>query len=204
MARIEFDQPEPQELRRRLESEPMLENLGALLEARAREHPDRCAWFFVEGGQEYTFGEVGVNVNRAANALRAVGVEKGSHIAVMSPNCGVFLIAWLAIARIGAVIVPVNTRYTSRELKYIIDDGDVDYLIIWCDLLHVFEGIRGTVIGLSGEAVMVVGNYCDNYPHLDDMIARASPNFDPAERVHLDDLVSIQYTSGTSGFSIVV
>ncbi|MGQ0485704.1 MAG: AMP-binding protein, partial [Hyphomicrobiales bacterium] len=117
-----FEQTEPEVLRQRIEAKSLAENMCSLLDARADQFPQRRAWYFFERGEDLAYRDVRDNVNRAADALRKLGVRKGSHVAVMSPNCGAFLTAWLAIARLGAVIVPINTRYTPREVKYVVED----------------------------------------------------------------------------------
>lgn len=197
----EFGTASPEAIRRRIESEPLPANMCALLDARADQFPDRRAWYFFERDEDFTYRQVRENVNRAANALRSLGVRKGTHVAVMSPNCGAYLTAWLAIARLGAVIVPINTRYTPREVKYVLEDGDVDALLIWHELLPALEGIDERPARLPIERVVVIGASLDGYPSSwDKIMAPASTSFEATEAVDIDDLANIQYTSGTSGF----
>jgi crotonobetaine/carnitine-CoA ligase len=192
---------EPEALRRRLAAEPLPDNMCALLDARAAEHPDRRAWLFFERDEDLTYLEVLENVGRAANALSALGVRKGSHVAVMSLNCSAYLIAWLAIARLGAVIVPINTRYTPREVKYVLDDGDIDYMIIWHELTAALDGIDQWPPRLRDERVIVIGaTPAEGRHRWETILESASTTFEPRECVGLDDIVNIQYTSGTSGF----
>lgn len=191
----------PAALRHEIEAQPLAANMAGLLDSCVERHPDKRAWFFFERGEDYTYREARDNVNRAANVLRALGVRKGTHVAVMSPNCGAFLTAWLAIARLGAVIVPINTRYTSREVAYVLDDGDVELLIIWHELLGAFEGIEPRPERLPNDRVIVIGKQLGSYPNCwEALTAAASACFVPDQPVGLDDLVNIQYTSGTSGF----
>ena len=64
------------------------------------------------------------------NALLALGVTPGAHVAVMLPNVPAYAITWLALARLGAVMVPVNMQYKSRELEYVLRDSDATFLVI--------------------------------------------------------------------------
>ena len=111
------------EIRRRLEAEALPRNVGALLDDASQAVSDRTALHFIDTGEKLTYRELRVAVNRLANGLMSAGVRKGTHVAVMLPNTPEWPITWLAIARLGAVAVPVNTRYTARELHYALERG---------------------------------------------------------------------------------
>lgn len=78
--------PPADERRRRIEAEPLPANLGALLDAAARDAPDRTVLEFFEDGTRCTFAELRAAVNRPADGLAGVGVGRGMHVAVMLPN----------------------------------------------------------------------------------------------------------------------
>ena len=129
------------EIRRRLEAEALPRNVGALLDDAAEAVPDRTVLHFIDTGETFTYRDLRAAVNRLANGLIAAGVRTGTHVAVMLPNSPEWPITWLAIARIGAVAVPVNTRYTARELHYALDDGAADYLVIHESFLAILAGV---------------------------------------------------------------
>jgi len=141
---------------RRLEIEKtaLPPNLGAFLDNLVEEVPDSVALHLIESGEALTYAELRARVNQVANGLRHLGVRKGAHIGVMLPNIKEFPIAWLAIAKVGAVMVPINIRYTSRELHYVLDDSEADYLIILADLLPLFEEVANTLPRLPRNNVM--------------------------------------------------
>lgn len=72
---------------------------------------------------------------RLARGLLARGIGKGSRVAVLMPNGPDWVVAWLAAARIGAVVVPINTFYKPRELGWILQHSDVEVLLCWARLL---------------------------------------------------------------------
>ena len=123
----------PEERRQVIEADPLPANVGALLDEAAAEVADKPAWNFFEAGIVTTYSELAAEVNRTANALRAWGVTRGTHIAAMLPNIPAMPTIWLAVAKLGAVMAPVNVRYTGRELRYIVNDSEAEFLILHAD-----------------------------------------------------------------------
>ena len=177
--------------------------LGALLKQTAARYPDRVAWRFIEREESVTFAELLRYVNAAARGLRSLGVDKGDHGAVMSTNRLAFLGAWLALARLGAVLVAVNTRYTPREVEYLVRDSEAAYLFVEARFLPVVEATTRWPDLSSRGRVIVIGEPGHPTRVGHDWQALLGPGgfaarFD--EDVGPDDLVNIQYTSGTTGF----
>ena len=79
--------------------------------------------YFIDSGETASYRDVQAMVNRVACGLHRLGVRKGTRVAMMVPNIAPFPVTWLAIGRLGAVMVPVNISYTGRELDYIVNDG---------------------------------------------------------------------------------
>lgn len=194
-----FEAIEPEELRRRSEAEPLPPTLGALLDRTVERFGDRLALNFFDDGQALTWRELRASVDRAADALRSVGIRKGTHVAALLPNVIEFPILWLALARLGAVLVPVNIGYTAREVKYVLEDSDAEYLVLHDELLPAFESLDTKPV--PAGRVIVVGQRMQGYAHhWASLVAAAQPAFKPDQPVGPDDLMNIQYTSGTTGF----
>ena len=113
------------ERRRRIEAEPLPANIGALIDAAADEAGDALLWDFFESGETITYSEMRRTVNGLATRLVALGITKGTHIGVMLPNIAALPLTWLAIGRIGAVMVPINVSYRERELAHVVSSADV-------------------------------------------------------------------------------
>lgn len=186
--------------RRAVEAEPLPETLPALLDQAASRHPDRTIWNFFERNESYSYRQAQERVARAANALRALGVRKGSHVGIMSPNVGAFPITWLALGRLGAVAVALNTRYTPREVDYVLRDSDADFFIVHESLRSIYEAIPDKPPRIAKDRIVVIEGAGSGYKVWDDLVSAASPDFTPQEPVGCDDVLNIQYTSGTSGF----
>ena len=187
--------------RAKIEGEALHPNLGALVAEAAARHPERTLWVSIDGqGPDITYGAFEAAANRCANALRAFGVVKGTHVGVMLPNVAPFLITWVALARLGAVMVPINIGYTPSELHYTLQNGDVEALIIDPERVAALTGIADRATVIADDRVIVCG--APPAPFVHDWFAMtdgASPIFDAAEDVGPDDLATIQYTSGTTG-----
>ena len=186
-------------LRARLESEPLPRNYGAHLEAIAAEHGDNLAWITIDGeGPELTYCEIDAMASKAANAFRALGARKGHHVGVMLPNGVGFLTAWLGLAKVGAVLVPINPKLTPHELEHVIADGDVTFLLAASDSLEVLNSTSiGSEIITSGK--IAISGAVGDASSWEAMLADASSSFVEQEVVSLDDPISILYTSGSTG-----
>jgi len=192
----------PAERCRQIESEPLpATNYHVLAEA-AAEAPDGIAWNFFDAGIKASYREVRDDVNRLASALHGIGIRKGDHVAVMIPNIPAFPTTWLALGRIGAVMVPVNVRYRAHDLDYVINDAHVRWMVVHRDCLTAVEAMAHRPVALTDTHMVVVDGQDATSPHHDysALLAGGDPGFEPPQAVGAQDLMNIQYTSGTTGF----
>jgi acyl-coenzyme A synthetase/AMP-(fatty) acid ligase len=193
--------PSLEERRRRIESGSLPPNIGALLDEATTAAELSVAWHFFESGERATYGEVRRAVSRLANGLHRRGVRKGTKVAVMLPNVAAMPTTWLALARLGAIMVPVNIAYTPRELDYVVTDSDATYLVIHEECLAALDGLAQLPGEVTADAVFVVGSSQSGRFQSWHDIGRDQPETLTLEvTVDLDDLMNIQYTSGTTGF----
>ncbi|MEZ5502345.1 MAG: class I adenylate-forming enzyme family protein [Halioglobus sp.] len=87
-------------------------------------------------GRRLTYGEAATQSALLARGMLACGMTKGTRIGLLMPNSPDFVVAWLAAARIGAVIIPINTFYKPRELAFVLHHADVQVLLTADQLLH--------------------------------------------------------------------
>ena len=191
----------PAERCRRIEAEPLPATDYHVLAEAAAEVPDTVAWNFFDAGVKATYRQVRDDVNRLAGALHETGVRRGDHVAVMIPNVPAFPTTWLALGRIGAVMVPVNVRYRSHDLDYVINDARVTWMVVHGECLPIVEAMAHRPEGLTDARIIVVEGSGDGAHHdYDTLLADGDPDFEPVEPVGPQDLMNIQYTSGTTGF----
>ncbi|MEN8210696.1 MAG: class I adenylate-forming enzyme family protein [Thermodesulfobacteriota bacterium] len=173
-------------------------NIGILLEKSAGKYGDKKAIHFDHEDTFFTYKKLNARVNQYANVFTSKGIRQKNNVAVMLPNCPEFPVVWLALAKIGAVMVPLNVRYQSAELVYTLNDSNALAIVIDSEYAPVFEEARKKTPGI--KTVFTVGQ-----EKLDDSLAlsrladEASPSFNASE-LTLDDMINIQYTSGTTGF----
>ncbi|AGW41177.1 long-chain-fatty-acid-CoA ligase [Leifsonia xyli subsp. cynodontis DSM 46306] len=82
-------------------------------------------------GATTTYAELGGQIARAAEGLRARGVRKGDRVALVLPNCPQHVVAFYAVLRLGAVVVEHNPLYTARELRHQFEDHGANVAIVW-------------------------------------------------------------------------
>lgn len=106
-------------------------NLAHNLQATAGSHPHRVA--LRQGDVLFTYAQLNGEVARAAAWLADKGVRPGDRVAIMIPNVYAFPIFYYAILRSGAIVVPMNPLYKSREIEYYLGDSGAKLAIIWSE-----------------------------------------------------------------------
>ncbi|GAA2520964.1 long-chain acyl-CoA synthetase [Rarobacter incanus] len=105
------------------------ESVLAAFERAIRANPQRTALYFM--GAKTTYYDLGVQVLRAANALRSLGVTAGDRVAIALPNCPAHVVAFLATLRLGAVVVEHNPLYSAAELERQLNSSGSSVVIAW-------------------------------------------------------------------------
>jgi O-succinylbenzoate-CoA ligase len=177
-----------------------MQNIGTFLTRRAALSPALEATVEpMAGGRRLTFRELNARANRVANALRLLGVKKGDRVGLLLMNGAEFVETFFAVAKIGAVNVPLNFRLVGDELEFIVKDAGATVLISSAELAPLVADLQGRGdrtdiahwVQVGGEAPSFSASY-------DSWIANASP-LEPVAVGGDDDLVFIMYTSGTTG-----
>ncbi len=115
-------------------------NLGQLLEEKAKKHPKRNA--IVYEGKAIRFEELNKTVNRLANGLKSLGIEKGDRVAIMLPNIPEFVYTFLACQKLGSVAVPFNTMYKGGEIFYILKDCGAKAILTLKNIVPLINEIK--------------------------------------------------------------
>src|SRR5262245_11494166 len=115
-------------------------HLAEMVRVHARLQPDKLA--ARDSSRSLTFREWDRRANQLANALVAIGLQRGDRVAILAYNCLEWMEIYIGLAKAGLVAVPVNFRLTSPEIRYIVEDADARALIVQHELLGSVEGIR--------------------------------------------------------------
>lgn len=174
--------------------------VGQLVSMRARTHASTTAVDIFERGERATYSELDRGSNLYAHALRAFGVRKRDRVGVMLPNRIEWPTVWFALAKLGAVMVPINMHYTPREVENIISDTQAKFAIVDESAWPVFGAMDPWPQELAKERVILVGQPSGGTAITLHQLFKSVDDSPVDEDVRPEDLLTIQYTSGTTGF----
>ena len=103
--------------------------------------PDREA--IVHGSTRLTYKELDARSNKAANALKKLGIKKGSHVGIYAFNCVEWLEIMLGAYKLCAIPININYRYVEEELKYLIENADMEAIFYHKQFSRKLENIKG-------------------------------------------------------------
>jgi fatty-acyl-CoA synthase len=198
--------------------------VGGLLDLVHERRPDDEALVYPDRGLRYTYAQFREVVEDCARALMALGIEKGDHVAVWGQNVPEWVTLQFATGKVGAVLVTINPAYKSHELKYVLDQsdaaalfltegvGDADFLQILQDAVPELAGADDgglsigelpflqSVVLMGAEPpaelpVMSFGEFLKGGEDISDEDLR-----ERQDALDAEDVINMQYTSGTTGF----
>ncbi|MHB1126689.1 MAG: long-chain-fatty-acid--CoA ligase [Bacillota bacterium] len=168
---------------------------GELTAKNARKFGDREALVFND--KRYTWKHLDERVNRLANALANLGVQKNEKVAFLFFNCNEIVECYFSVAKTGAVSVPVNFRLAPREMEYILNNSDAVVLILDQRFLPAIQQIREG-LPLVRHFIVLGEDIPEGMLRYDQLLAENSP-IRPEIIVDNEDNALIMYTSGTTG-----
>ena len=180
---------------------PMQTNIGSLLTKRTLMNPTNEALYDVAQGQRFTYAELNDLTNQVANGLLAKGVKPGDRVALLLMNSTEFVTAFFAIAKIGAVIVPLNWRLVPDELEFILKDSGTTVLIAGAEFAPAVVELQSRGNKTDIREWIHVGPADAKPPFATDFatIHAGQPSVEPPVGASNDDMLYIMYTSGTTG-----
>jgi len=193
--------------------------LGDLLLRAAVRHPEREALVFPD--TRLTYRALWDRAVFRARSLHALGIDRGDHVGILMPNCPEYIEALLGIVLCGAVAVPINARFKSPELAYLVENADLKGLIT-SDLISEYADfaalLQDALPGLAGSAqpeslqlaeapllrfIVMLGDERPGFVS-QPVFERAADRIDPQhidilrQRVRVRDACIMMYTSGTT------
>lgn len=196
--------------------------IGEALDATVAAYPQREALVVCHQNLRYTWAELAAEVLVVARALLMLGLKPGERLGIWAPNCAQWCIAQLASAKVGAILVNINPAYRSSELEYVLKQAGCAWLVC-ADAFKTsnYHAMLGELLPQLGEhppghlhserlpllrgVISLAPQAPAGFLRWDDLGSMAQ-GIGPEEvaqrqaRIHWDDPINIQYTSGTTGF----
>ena len=196
--------------------------IGQMLDQVAERYPNREAVAYIDRLYRRTWREFRDECDIAARGLLSIGIGKGDHVAIWATNVPEWLITLFATAKIGAVLVTVNTNYKKYELEYLLRQSDAKALVLidgfkgndYVEILNaVCPNLKNSTPGNLQEtelpclkSVLYVGKRSVPGSYRFEELFRLGKNYDEQSyrrvesSLNAQDVINMQYTSGTTGF----
>ncbi len=171
-------------------------NLGQILKVNAKKFPAAVA--LKDSKRTLTYPELNRRVNKLSHSLLSLGLTKGDKVSVLLPNSIEIVEAYLAAAKTGLVIVPINIRLIDKDVDYIINNSDTKACIIQDEFTGTINAIRSNLKNIVSDRYIVVGKEKERYTEYERFI-REAPDQEPSVEVLPEDTWILLYTSGTTG-----
>ncbi len=169
-------------------------NLGEIFRVNAVKYPQNIA--FCDQDRSFTFPQSNQRINQLAHAMLAMGLQKGDTVSCFLENCIEICELYIACAKIGIVINPINFRLVAPEVEYIADNADAKAIFVHDEFVPVIEQIRDKLTKIQNY--IVVGSDQDGYREYEGLLA-AQTKDEPQSSVKPADPWILLYTSGTTG-----
>ena len=160
-------------------------------------------------GRHYSYGELRRRVHRLAGALRKAGIRPGDRVAYLAPNLPVLLEAHFGVPLAGAILVAINIRLSSAEIAYILDHSEAKLLVVDAELGSLVEPLaarleftkkfviaRDSASDSAGEPQQELTLQGEDY---EDFLTGGEDQFEDLRLEDENDVISVNYTSGTTG-----
>jgi acyl-CoA synthetase (AMP-forming)/AMP-acid ligase II len=157
--------------------------------------PDKTAIVFED--KRYTFSQLNERVNRLANGLLKLGIKKGDRVAFLQVNCNQCVETYFAVAKTGAIYLPLNFRAKGNELSYMLNTAEAAALIAGERYIPLIDSIRPEL--KSVQHIISIEKKHDGMLYYEDLIS-SSPDDEVVTEIDDDDITILMYTAGTTGF----
>ncbi len=171
--------------------------LGEILRRHARVRGDRIA--YVVGSDRVTYRAFHARSNQLARALARLGVRRGDRVAVIATNRAEYPVINFAALKLGAIVVPVNARFTAAEVAYLVSHAEAETFFVAGEFAALVGDLRatGALPAVRRVIAIVAGDAWDG-PRLE-ALADAESSDDVAVAIDEHDPHVMLYTSGTTG-----
>src|SRR5210317_142582 len=147
-------------------------NLGQNLKVNAKKFPNTVA--LKDRSRTFTYPQANRRVNKLAHSLLSMGLSKGDKVAVLLENSIEIAEVYLATAKTGIVIVPINFRLVSSEVEYIAENSDAKAFIVHDEFTSTVDPIKAHLKNITADNYIVVGQTIEGYRPYEAFIENSS------------------------------
>jgi len=164
------------------------------VERHARLYPEKIAMVFED--RQCNYFTLQERVYRLANGLIRLGLKEGDRVAVLAENCFEFLEIYLGVAKAGGVVAPLNFRLLPKDIAYLINYVETEFLILGANYVDMINSIRGEIKKV--ERFITVEGSGAGMINYDQLLAESSTT-NPGVKRDMEDLFCLIFTGGTTG-----
>ncbi|MFL1994753.1 AMP-binding protein [Lysinibacillus irui] len=203
-------------------AELVYQTIGQLLDEQSKKYPQNEALVYADRDLRMTYEQLNYQARLVARGLMGLGIEKGDHIAVWTTNVPEWVQLQFGTGKMGAPIVTVNTNYRASELEYLLKQSDAKTIFLienyrdhsfintlqeLCpELEHCEPGnLQSKRLPLLKNVILIGETKYPGVLNWSDVLKAAEKVTEEQleqreQSLHYDDVINIQYTSGTTGF----
>jgi acyl-CoA synthetase (AMP-forming)/AMP-acid ligase II len=170
---------------------PRWQSVAHLLRGQALRMGDQTLLRFE--GQNLSFAQVENHTNQLANVLCTLGVQKGNKVAVMMPNGFEYPLTWLAIAKVGALMVPINIQYQAAEIEFVLNNAQADLAIAGQQQIEALKGLKSQCPSLREIVLFSKDSTISGTRNLYTEMDKASIDYS-IDSIQQDDLLNLQFS----------
>lgn len=196
--------------------------IGSVLDELAYKMPEHEAVVYNDRNYRRTWKELNDECDIVARAFMSLGIGKGDHVAIWATNIPEWLLTFFAAVKLGAVLVTINTAYKAYELKYLLSQSDTKLLVMseghkGTSYIEILRELCPDISGQNPEhlalsmfpclhtVITVTEDKIDGMLNFRDLFAKAGQTSVSdfralTESLSADEVINMQYTSGTTGF----
>ena len=158
--------------------------------------PDRTAIVFE--GERFSYTQLKERVNRLADSLNKLGLEKGERVAILEVNCNQYVEACFATAKAGGIFAPLNFRIRQEELTYLANKAEPKILFVGSRYAEMVSNVRSELP--SVKHFIIIGGEYEGMTGYDELMNSGSPEEKTLADVKDEDIAILMFTAGTTGF----
>ena len=147
-------------------------------------------------GKRWTYAQINERVNRLGNALAKLGIKEGDRVGILHVNCSQYIETYFAVAKLGAIFVPLNFRAKADELAYMITHAEAKTLFVGNRYLDMVNAMLPQLPSI--KKCFSIDNHSEGMGYYEDLIGSASSD-ELIVEIEDEGITILMYTAGTTG-----